>query len=331
MTGAIVGDIIGSAYEFSGQKRYDFEMLPQGSRFTDDTVMNPTFFHGRNVCPITSESGQRDYYANLNYWRLCYQNSNQLIAPTREEALEYIRLKAEADRLIFCDDKESRRKYRRLKLYDTRYDWRPRKTEYNGLVGLVSPTGERLLPECFGDVFTQFDAINSNPCIIPVSDGEAWALASLSGQPILLTEFRYNAIIPERHERRLFFIKDKETMKWGAMSVTAPIIKCRGRYGVGLVGLKTVMPPVADEIYEDELMTECEPTIFFMTRRGDKIGILTDFGYSDIAYDSYEVDNTKCSFRLIRSDRKRARRADYWHPDGKGLYVNMMRTQRAKK
>lgn len=39
MLGAIVGDIIGSAYEFTEQKRYDFELLPQGSRFTDDSVM----------------------------------------------------------------------------------------------------------------------------------------------------------------------------------------------------------------------------------------------------------------------------------------------------
>lgn len=39
MLGAIVGDIIGSAYEFIEQKRYDFEMLPEGSRFTDDSVM----------------------------------------------------------------------------------------------------------------------------------------------------------------------------------------------------------------------------------------------------------------------------------------------------
>ena len=29
MLGAIAGDIIGSVYEFTGQKRYDFEMLPK--------------------------------------------------------------------------------------------------------------------------------------------------------------------------------------------------------------------------------------------------------------------------------------------------------------
>ncbi len=39
MLGAIAGDIIGSVYEFTEQKRYDFELLPEGSRFTDDSVM----------------------------------------------------------------------------------------------------------------------------------------------------------------------------------------------------------------------------------------------------------------------------------------------------
>lgn len=39
MLGAIAGDIIGSTYEFVDMKRYDFELLPQGSCFTDDSVM----------------------------------------------------------------------------------------------------------------------------------------------------------------------------------------------------------------------------------------------------------------------------------------------------
>ncbi len=45
MLGAIAGDIIGSVYEFTGQKRFDFEMLPKGSRFTDDTVMTVAVAH----------------------------------------------------------------------------------------------------------------------------------------------------------------------------------------------------------------------------------------------------------------------------------------------
>lgn len=39
MLGAIVGDIIGSVYEFIGVKDYNFKLLPQGSRLTDDSVM----------------------------------------------------------------------------------------------------------------------------------------------------------------------------------------------------------------------------------------------------------------------------------------------------
>ena len=40
MLGAIVGDIVGSVYEFRNTKTTDFELFRKGeSRFTDDTVM----------------------------------------------------------------------------------------------------------------------------------------------------------------------------------------------------------------------------------------------------------------------------------------------------
>ena len=45
MLGAVVGDIIGSSYEFVDMKRYDFDLLPQGSRFTDDSVMTIAVAH----------------------------------------------------------------------------------------------------------------------------------------------------------------------------------------------------------------------------------------------------------------------------------------------
>lgn len=39
MLGAIAGDIIGSAYEYVNDRRYDFDLFTPGSFFTDDTVM----------------------------------------------------------------------------------------------------------------------------------------------------------------------------------------------------------------------------------------------------------------------------------------------------
>lgn len=39
MLGAIIGNIVGSTREWHNVKTEDFELLPQGSRFTDDTVM----------------------------------------------------------------------------------------------------------------------------------------------------------------------------------------------------------------------------------------------------------------------------------------------------
>jgi hypothetical protein len=109
------------------------------------------------------------------------------------------------NKLYCCADKESRKLLRQLKIYETQYDWRPRKSGDDTFVGLVSPTGEQLLPDSFADVFAQFDAINGKPIFVPVSNGEAWALVSLSNPHVLMTGFQYNAIIPERWERRLFF------------------------------------------------------------------------------------------------------------------------------
>ena len=282
--------------------------------------MNQIDCYGRIVYPITSEVGQKDYYEHLNYWRVCYDNTNPLIAPTQEDALEYMRLQEIGNKLYCCTYKDSSKKLRQLEIYDTQYDWRPRKSGDDTFAGLISPMGEQLLPDSFADVFTQFDAINSKPIFVPVSNGEAWALVSLSNPHVLMTDFQYNAIIPERWERRLFFVQDRETQKWGALKITHPFLN-KKYYNDCLPLLESLMPPIADEIYEDELITEDKPTLFFMTQRDDKIGILTDFGYSDIVYDSYEADNTKCTFRLIRNDCKMACWADYWHPDWKDVWT----------
>lgn len=40
MTGAIIGDIIGSTYEWHNVKSENIELFPMGSRFTDDTVLS---------------------------------------------------------------------------------------------------------------------------------------------------------------------------------------------------------------------------------------------------------------------------------------------------
>jgi ADP-ribosylglycohydrolase len=39
MLGSIIGDIIGSTYEFKNSDRYDFDPFPAGTNFTDDTVL----------------------------------------------------------------------------------------------------------------------------------------------------------------------------------------------------------------------------------------------------------------------------------------------------
>lgn len=91
--------------------------------------------YGRIVYPVTTDVGQKDYYEHLNYWHVCYQNTNKLAIPTRDDTLEYLQLKAEEGKLCFCRDKESKSKYRKLELYETQYDWRLKKRVIINLSG----------------------------------------------------------------------------------------------------------------------------------------------------------------------------------------------------
>lgn len=170
---------------------------------------------GRYVIPITTLKGLRECFDHMNYWRNCVQNTNLRITPTEEDGKEYLTLKSEKPSLF--GNLEERIRYRKLQAYENNYDWRPKKSGETHFIGLVSPTGEQLLPNFFEDVFTQYDAINNMIHFIPVSNGDGWALVSLGTAPVLVTEFRYNAIILERWEQRIFFVQDKETMKWGAL------------------------------------------------------------------------------------------------------------------
>lgn len=39
MLGAVIGDVVGSVYEFHNTRDYNFPMFSPSSNFTDDTVM----------------------------------------------------------------------------------------------------------------------------------------------------------------------------------------------------------------------------------------------------------------------------------------------------
>lgn len=67
MLGAIAGDIVGSMWEASGEKRYDFPLFTRESRFTDDTVMTVAVAHalldGRDYAEAMREYGMRYPFA----------------------------------------------------------------------------------------------------------------------------------------------------------------------------------------------------------------------------------------------------------------------------
>lgn len=66
MLGAIIGDIVGSAYEFNRTNDYDFEMFKDGSGFTDDTICT--------VAVADAILNRKDYGKSLHEWCRRYPN-----------------------------------------------------------------------------------------------------------------------------------------------------------------------------------------------------------------------------------------------------------------
>lgn len=135
--------------------------------------------------------------------------------------------------------------------------------------------------------------------VIPIYNGDRWGLMISGERPILATEFRYLAIFPERWGTNLFFVQDANSKKWGALRIES---RCRDSLQPATIKISVLMPAIADDIYEDQMLTDCEPTVFWMIRCGNKVGILTPHGYTDINYDTYEDNPEDFSVKLIRKD-----------------------------
>lgn len=68
MLGAIIGDIIGSAYEFKGRtKEYNFKLITEDSKFTDDTVMT--------IATIDALTSDNDYTKAYRKWGRLYPSA----------------------------------------------------------------------------------------------------------------------------------------------------------------------------------------------------------------------------------------------------------------
>ncbi len=253
---------------------------------------------------FTSEEEMKSYYDHLRYWRTCVVNTNEVIVPTQEEAKEYL--------VMLLDKNFNRFGSKAFRKYEERYDWRPQKFEEDGCVGLRTPTGEVLLPPIFSDAFNQFRAVPSVPDFIPVYNGKAWALASTGERPVIVTDFCYRCIMPERWDGIIYFVQDADTGKWGALSSIVPITNnrqpLRSREAISVTEL---LPPVADSIYEDHLYTDCAPTTFWITRKGDKIGLLTPFTATEIIYNSYKCDPDEVWIDLTTDDGKTCRVTEF--------------------
>ena len=73
MLGAIVGDIVGSRFEFNNTDQYDFELFTQESSYTDDTICTIAIADAINRRNARKD-GDPCYAANLLRWCRKYPN-----------------------------------------------------------------------------------------------------------------------------------------------------------------------------------------------------------------------------------------------------------------
>lgn len=69
MIGAIVGDYVGSAYEFAPTKNYNFELVTPASSITDDTIMSLAIADA-----LMQPTAHADYRGRMLYWGRKYPN-----------------------------------------------------------------------------------------------------------------------------------------------------------------------------------------------------------------------------------------------------------------
>ncbi|MBR2454183.1 MAG: ADP-ribosylglycohydrolase family protein, partial [Clostridia bacterium] len=77
MYGAIIGDVVGSVYEFHNIKTKDFPWLTEKNRFTDDTVMTVAVADAilKNIqknCINDIESFKYELCSAMHYWGRTY-------------------------------------------------------------------------------------------------------------------------------------------------------------------------------------------------------------------------------------------------------------------
>lgn len=256
---------------------------------------------------ITSPKGKSDYYFPIEYYK---QFGNSIPVkrkpPSEEEAIEYMDLLKEEHQF---GRYEQRKKWHRLREFTNLYDWRDIvTTSQDGLQGLRSPDGNILLAEIFQTVLDQTKSMKYGKEPVPVSNGEGFGLAYPSENPVMLTPFIYKDIILERWEHEFYFVQSKETGKWGALKFARTysndwdIDKKKRPHWIYI--LDEPLPVEYDEIYEDEICTDCSPTLFWVFRKGDKLGILTPYNCSEAVYDGYDPDWEECSFTLYKNGEK---------------------------
>ena len=74
MIGAIIGDIVGSKFEFNNTFDYNFNLFDKGCNFTDDTICTIAVANAILKNDDDKKPNVGDYSISLQYWCQKYPN-----------------------------------------------------------------------------------------------------------------------------------------------------------------------------------------------------------------------------------------------------------------
>lgn len=268
---------------------------------------------------ITSEEAQAVYWDSFHFCSCKTDDAGNPLpksVPTPEDFAEYRLLAKEYDKLLTTKGLENRLKARRYEKLHRFYDWRHQIFSEVSLQGLKAADGSILLPDIFHEVGETPYSYDCETAIVPVSNGKAWGLILAGNNPIMLTQFQFKTILVERYSDNMFFVQGFDD-KWGALcldwvrsnNVDSPILIPLNYVTV----LRALMPLEFDEIYEVCFCPEGGPDIYWITRKGEKYGILTKSEYTPAIYDEIDFNDKKCQFLVKRrKEQTRYRHLDYY-------------------
>lgn len=270
--------------------------------------MNRILYKGIYIYPITTQNGWTHYYDHLKYRSRIYAENPPVLrkTPTIVDYEEYMALKSVALGFNGLTGTGLNKVLKKLAEYETEFDWRDQLVTGKGSdeCGLISVTGKTVVPRCFSEIRERTNSIIDSEQFIPVRIDENWGIVTTGDNSVCALPFKFQNIITERWEKRLFFVQDRDS-NWGTYRIINNFHNGRPfKSAISIPSIEPFVPLEFDTISEAELEDTCAPVTYWILHKDDKIGIMTESSYTPAIFDSIQPIHEDWDFLFVKDDKR---------------------------